>query len=144
MAFSSSSSSLSATPNVTPLIDVLLVLLIIFMVVVPLTPHGLESLLPETSSNIPQRAQPEPLVLRIAKAPNGVHALTYRLNGVTLDLPQLRVALRDAQAQSVQRSILVAGDPALDYGPVANLVSEAHHVGFNSIGLLPRDPAVQQ
>lgn len=46
MSFSSSSSPLSCSPNVTPLIDVLLVLLIIFMVVVPVVPHGVQSLDP--------------------------------------------------------------------------------------------------
>ena len=33
--------------NMTPMIDVLLVLIIIFMVITPLTPHGLEALIPQ-------------------------------------------------------------------------------------------------
>ena len=51
----SAGSILRADINMTPMIDVLLVLIIIFMVITPLTPKGLEALVPQTS--IPPQPQ---------------------------------------------------------------------------------------
>ena len=47
MAMGGPGSGPSADMNVTPVIDVLLVLLIIFMVITPLTPKGLDALVPQ-------------------------------------------------------------------------------------------------
>jgi biopolymer transport protein ExbD len=41
----------------TPMIDVLLVLIIIFMVITPLTPKGLEALVPQPPKEINRRAR---------------------------------------------------------------------------------------
>ena len=43
--------------NVTPMIDILLVLLIIFMVIVPVTPKGLDALVPQPPKD-PQKQPP--------------------------------------------------------------------------------------
>src|ERR1700741_4349900 len=46
-----------ASPNVVPLLDILLVLIIIFMVITPLTPKGLDTLVPQHLPNQQQSAE---------------------------------------------------------------------------------------
>jgi len=60
--------------NVTPLIDVLLVLLIIFMVIVPVTPKGLQTLVPQPPKNKTQD-QPNDRTIVVQVLSNGAGAV---------------------------------------------------------------------
>src|SRR5665213_56389 len=65
--------------NVTPLIDVLLVLLIIFMVIVPVTPKGLQTAVPQPPKNKTQD-QPNDRTIVVQVMSNGAGAPAYKIN----------------------------------------------------------------
>src|SRR6201996_5461165 len=99
---------LSSDINVTPLIDVLLVLLIIFMVIVPVTPKGLDALVPQPPKN-PQQDQPNTrtIVIQINGAANGIP--TYKINQDDVPKNQLRTRLDGIFASRAEKVMFVQG-----------------------------------
>jgi biopolymer transport protein ExbD/biopolymer transport protein TolR len=129
--------------NVTPLIDVLLVLLIIFMVIVPVTPKGLETLIPQPPKN-PQQDNTSDRTIVVSIQANGKGEPSYLINQDVFAKSQLESKLAEIFATRQEKVMFVKGDASLDFSKVAEVIDMGHQADVDNIGLItPRIEAGQ-
>jgi len=118
--------------NMTPMIDVLLVLIIIFMVITPLTPKGLEALVPQPPPPGQKQSLSDQRTVVIVIDANH----HFQINNEDTDEQHMGDRLTEIFKTRAERVVFVKGDPDLEYQTVSQAIDIAKGAGIDKIGLM--------
>jgi biopolymer transport protein TolR len=120
-----------AEMNVVPLIDILLVLLIIFMVITPLTPKGLETVLPRPNDiSDPQITNPLTIVVQVGQGGR------LKINNENTDFDRLGPRMEQIFKERAEKVAFVQGDNDVVFMDVARAIDILRGSGVDKVGLI--------
>ena len=115
--------------NVTPMLDLAYVLLVIFILMTTASVQGLKINLPKPS-NKPSLEKKEVRIVQILADGN------LMLNGAGLSLPELESRLAAVRARDPEMSIVIKGDPLVNYERVVDIIDLAGRLSIGNVGLV--------
>jgi biopolymer transport protein ExbD len=119
--------------NVVPLIDILLVLIIIFMVITPLTPKGLQALVPQPSPpDAKQQQELEQKTVVVQVLENNV----LKINEDPADWNTLGPRLNEIFKLRAEKVAFVKGDDTVIFANVARAIDVMRAAGVEKVGLI--------
>jgi len=121
-----------AEMNVVPLIDILLVLLIIFMVITPLTPKGLDTLVPQPNPNQKQDVELENKTVVVQVLTNG----KVKINNEDSTWDNLGPRIEQIFKDRAEKIAFVKGDGDVLFGEVARAIDIMRGSGIDKVGLI--------
>ncbi len=126
----------SSDINMTPMIDILLVLLIIFMVIVPVTPKGLDALVPQPPKDPQKTPPPSDRTIVVQVIYRAGAAPSYKINETDVAHGDLLAKLTEIYANRAERVMFVKGDDDVNFAYIAEVVDIGKAANVDHIGLM--------
>ena len=125
--------------NVVPYIDVMLVMLVIFMITAPLLTQGVKVDLPVAAAQPIEEADKEPLVVTV-DAGGSMYLNVGDAPDTAIAAEGLVQTVAAVLRRQPQKTVLVRGDHAAEYGMVVSAMVLLQQAGVPNVGLVTDPP----